>query len=556
MQQVCKKCGTGFEITDDDLKFYESVSPVFNSETYIIPPPTLCPECRLQRRLAFRNQIFVYTRSSSSTGKIIFSMFTDDAPFPVINNEEWWGDFDATHYQQTFDPQQPFFDQFVSLRNQVPHPARYGSYFENSDYSNNAHYLKNCYLVFNTTDGEDCMYCENVWESKDCIDCSRCPACELCFDCTSCSQCYNVQSSQECSDCSDSLFLMNCRSCRNCLGCVNLRNQQYCVFNEQKTREEYENILASLSLGSYQARAQFAQKCQQFFLQHPRPHVSMLNVEHCTGNYIKEARNVHDSFFLNDTEQCRYCMGLNRQVHDCQDYTLYGNQAELVYESVSCGINLFNLRFCFMCSENCSDLLYCWHCIGCRDCFGCVGLRNKQYHILNQPFSKEAYEETVAIIIQHMQQTGEWGEFFPFSISPIPYNRSLAQRYFSLSKEEIETQNLRWYNKPMVSAGGAIDPEDLPDTVPGSDNHIIAKSATGIPFRITSSEIQRCRQFGVPLPRMTYDERMEERAKKLGGIRLYNRECEKTGKPIVTTIEPESPWIVWDREEYEKEFSS
>ena len=79
---------------------------------------------------------------------------------------------------------------------------------------------------------------------------------------------------------------------------------------------------------------------------------------------------------------------------------------------------------------------------------------------------------------------------------------------------------------------------------------------SGRPFKITSQEIKRYRAFKVPLPRLTYDERMEDRAKILGGIKLFDRTCAKTGKPIRTTIPPESPWIVWDREEWEQEFGS
>ncbi len=64
------------------------------------------------------------------------------------------------------------------------------------------------------------------------------------------------------------------------------------------------------------------------------------------------------------------------------------------------------------------------------------------------------------------------------------------------------------------------------------------------------------RRLGVPLPRAAYDERMEERAQKIGGVRLYGRTCAKTGKPISTTIPPDSPWILWDKDVYTSEFGS
>jgi len=63
----CKICSAKFDITDKDLEFYEKISPVFNSEKYLIPSPTLCPDCRHQRRLSFRNERNLYKRKCDAT---------------------------------------------------------------------------------------------------------------------------------------------------------------------------------------------------------------------------------------------------------------------------------------------------------------------------------------------------------------------------------------------------------------------------------------------------------------------------------------------------------
>ena len=39
---------------------------------------------------------------------------------------------------------------------------------------------------------------------------------------------------------------MHCRSCINCFACCGLSGQQYCIFNKQYTKEEYENIVAKI----------------------------------------------------------------------------------------------------------------------------------------------------------------------------------------------------------------------------------------------------------------------------------------------------------------------
>ena len=43
-----------------------------------------------------------------------------------------------------------------------------------------------------------------------------------------------------------------------------------------------------------------------------------------------------------------------------------------------------------------------------------------------------------------MKQTGEWGEFFPIKFSPYGYNETIAQDYFSLSKEIIRGHGWQW----------------------------------------------------------------------------------------------------------------
>jgi Zn ribbon nucleic-acid-binding protein len=65
--KTCKHCNSSFEITDKDLEFYEKVSPTFNSKKYSIPSPTLCPDCRQQRRLSFRNERSLYKRNCDAS---------------------------------------------------------------------------------------------------------------------------------------------------------------------------------------------------------------------------------------------------------------------------------------------------------------------------------------------------------------------------------------------------------------------------------------------------------------------------------------------------------
>jgi len=92
-----------------------------------------------------------------------------------------------------------------------------------------------------------------------------------------------------------------------------------------------------------------------------------------------------------EIENCSYSRGLGY----CRDVLdgYYDDKVESGYEVVNVH-NSANIAF----SQNVNDCLDSWYlygCSGCQKCFGCVNLRHKSYHFLNQPFSKEDYEKKV-----------------------------------------------------------------------------------------------------------------------------------------------------------------
>jgi CxxC-x17-CxxC domain-containing protein len=49
-------------------------------------------------------------------------------------------------------------------------------------------------------------------------------------------------------------------------------------------------------------------------------------------------------------------------------------------------------------STNCSDCHFGYDLKGCKNCFGCIGLRQKQYYIFNEAHTKEEYEKKMSKI--------------------------------------------------------------------------------------------------------------------------------------------------------------
>ncbi len=125
MHRDCIQCGTGFEITDADLVFFDSVSPVIAGTKYALPPPDTCPSCRYQQRLTWRNERTMYRRTCSATGKSIVSILSPDKPYPPVYEQSyWWSDaWDPKEYGRTFDFSRPFFEQWAALYRAVPHIA-------------------------------------------------------------------------------------------------------------------------------------------------------------------------------------------------------------------------------------------------------------------------------------------------------------------------------------------------------------------------------------------------------------------------------------------------
>jgi len=105
--RTCQNCKQEFRIEPDDFGFYEKMK---------VPPPTWCPECRMIRRMAFRNERLLFRRKDDATGKEIFSGFPPQAPIKVYDREYWWSDaWDSMVYGREYNFSRPFFEQFRDL---------------------------------------------------------------------------------------------------------------------------------------------------------------------------------------------------------------------------------------------------------------------------------------------------------------------------------------------------------------------------------------------------------------------------------------------------------
>ena len=429
----CKQCNTAFEITDSDRKFYNRVSPIFGGKKYLIPEPTLCPDCRLQRRLAFRNERTLYHRKSDFSGKEIVSIFVPDKPFKVYDQSEWWSDkWDATEYGRDFDFSRSFSVQLGELYRVAPHVSLYTTNTENSYYTNHSLNCRNCYLMFGAADDEDCLYGKFVIGCKNTLDGLNLYQCELCYEGVASEGCYNCKYFLNCKNCAESIFIEECQNCKHCIGCFGLANKEYYVFNRFVDKEKFENFQQDLSDFTNDKIEKLKTKFEP--LRKPLPHryAHIYASENCTGDMIVNSKDCQYCFDIKNSEDCKYIAfspnSLNS--HDCCFTAPKG--VELCYNCISTLAKFGLANFMVWHSDN---AYYSMECHNCSHIFGCVGLNHKKYCIMNKQYSKEEYEKIVARIAEHMQKTGEWGEFLPFKNSAFGYNESIAQEYFPVTKE-------------------------------------------------------------------------------------------------------------------------
>ena len=548
MSIACATCGLQFSPSSEEEAFLQKMTFTFGQENFTLPLPTSCPPCRLQTRVAHRNEQNLYKNVSALSGKSLISIYAPNAlhgeNYKVYTQEEWNADaFDPLIYGRAFDDTKSFFEQFAALQKAVPRAAVITMSNENSEYSTGTGFCKNCYLINSSENCEDCYYGKLYQTCKNSADCSYLYDSQLCYECFSVYNSYNcayLSCSQNCSDC---FFSENLRSCNHCLLCTNLHHKEYHYMNEPVTKEAFEKHLAEIMGSDQKTQATFLQ-LQNLTQKRIHAFANSVNSENCTGDYIENSQNCIQCFDINESQDCLY-VTVGVQAKDCVDCSNVYLKPELVYNTLGT-IEGYLIAYCLFVFTS-IRLLYCDFCYHCSDCFGCVGLKKKKFCIFNTQYTKEQYEELVPKIIHSMMQTGEWGRFLPAKYSPFGYNETLANDYYPLAKEEALAKGFVWREKDSkeyipATCTLADHIKDTPDDV---TNEICACKKCGKNYKIIPQELALHRQIQTPLPRLCADCRHRSRLQKRNPLMLWERTCMHCQKPIHTTYAPDRPEIVF-----------
>lgn len=545
--KTCQNCKQGFVIEPQDVAFYDKMQ---------VPPPTFCPECRLIRRLAWRNERSFYSRTCDKCKKPIISIYAPESGLTVYCSPCWWkDDWDALNYGVEFDTQKPFLVQLRELYQRVPQMNLHGLYttLVNSDYTHMVGHLKDCYMVTYSDFGENLLYGSIVENSKDSVDNLMLHYSELCYETVNCIKCYHTMFSLDCENSSNVYFSRNCSNCNDCFGCVNLRNKQHCIFNEQYTKEEYQKRLEQLYPSSYSRIEEQKKNMYEHWQKFPQKFFHGTHIVESNGDYIRNCKNVTDSFDIMNAENCRFCTTAQGPFTDSYDFNHYGSNASLLYETLQSGDKVSNVRLSWWIVTNSENVEYSMYIVGSSNIFGSVGLRNKKYCILNKQYSKESFDKLRMEIIEQMNQVPykdklgnryPYGEFFPIELSPFGYNESTAQEFFPIIKEEAIARGYTWREQETKNYQTTKQAEDLPETIEDIDdaitNEIIecmhhgqCNEQCSKAYRFVPAELAFYKNNKLPLPRLCPNCRHVARTQFRNPLKLWERNCQCSGSTAV-----------------------
>lgn len=479
------------------------------------------------------------------------SIYAPERPFNVVDQKYWWSDeWDPLAFGKSYDFSRPFFTQFRELMEQVPLLTVSNSNAVNSDYCNVADQSKDSYLSSGSYKIERTHYSNRVYTTKDSSDLYACFRDELCYECVLCNDCYRVRWSRDCIACQDSAFLYDCKNCTNCVGCVSLRNKNHHIFNVAYTKEEYEKKLKELQLDTREGLERVAKEWERLMLGTVHRYANILRSVNATGDNIGDAKNCRYAFDITEgMEDAKYVHWGGLQTHDAYDSGPgIGDVAELTYEVTDSGLQSSDLAFTNVVYGS-QRIRYALYCHGSRDLFGCIGLRNKQYCILNKQYTKEEYEALLPKIIVHMNgvpyvdakgRIYKYGEFFPMEISPMAYNESIAQDYFPVTREIALARGYVWREAEERKHAITMRASDIPnaikevgenvtkDVIECADQGRCTHGCAGA-FRVVPQELEFYRRLSIPLPRFCFNCRHARRLAQRNPMKLWHRKCQCAG---------------------------
>ncbi len=394
-------------------------------------------------------------------------------------------------------------------------------------------------MINSSENCENCYYGKLLQTCRDVMDSSYAYDSELLYECFNVKKCYNciyLSYSQNCFDCH---FSENLKGCNNCFLSTNLSNKEFYFMDQPMAKDEYQKRVKEF-LGSHAKRLEAKEKLAELRKKRIHKYSNIVNSENSTGDFLLNCKNCTDCFDVNDSQDCKYLVvGVDtKDLMDCSNMYL---KPELCYQVLGT-IAVYNCIFSLYVFHT-QNAMYSQFCYNSSNLFGCFGLRNKKYCILNKQYSQEEYEQIVPKIIDHMKNMDEFGKYFPARLSPFGYNETVAHEYFPLARAEATAKGFHWQEKDVreYQPQSYAFPDDIGDVKDDVLNMMFACETCGKNYKIIPQELRRLRAIPMPIPRKCPDCRHFERMSLRNPRKLWPRHCGKCKKPVQSTFAKEMP---------------
>lgn len=558
-RRTCHWTGEQFPIFQGDVDMLAKLSPMIGGKKYDLPLPTLSPHARRQRRFMFRNERTLYKRKCDLTGQNIVSSYSDKAPFPVYSYDARRSDKrDGLDYGKDIDPSKSVFQQIKELRDTVPQITLYTVQNENSEYSNFSGWNKNCYLSYSLVYSDTAFYSYRTIKDEYAFDSFNVIGSNNIYEASdthNSSLIFNADKIFDAAQCYFSLDMMNVQGS---LFSTNKRSGIW-VDNKQVDYNTFKTTLASMrkQMKSWRWYQELLHRFEGVKQNAYKKNLELEQIENSIGNYIYNAKNMFFGFYVSDIEEGRYS-SMTRDMKTIMDVD-YDDESEKSYECIS--TNTSNHQWFCVGVRNSHYSFYSMNCDTCSHIFACVGLKHKEYCIFNKQYSKEEWEQKVGELIERMKkplllnpllkgegdisferERIERGEFFAPSLSPFPYNDTIAQEYYPLEQKQAQDLGCSWrdymFEINIPEGIKTLSAEELPDDIDDGDEHIyqqaIICTQSGRPFRIMPPELAFYKKHWLALPRFHPDVRHQHRIQQGPGRKLCVRKCDKCGVEMLS----------------------
>ncbi len=507
---------------DSKIKMIIDVMPQDNDaeicRKFQVPPIGMEPDKLLDYLNGFNTGLAFFWKPHMTTGRPLLSAIHPDNPIPIVSEDEW-ASADYTSAAQEIDPTRSVMDQLWDLVTTVPHNPTRCVQAVNS-IAIGCVGVQNCYCVAGSHLLNRCFYTYAIIQGEDCIDVGNGIQVARSYQCGGSNEISDCQFVYESRACLNSSFLFDCWNCDSCFGATNQRHKKYIWFNEQLSKEEYQQRVGQIDLSDADVVEAYWQK---FFTlwksQGVWPFAFSVGNTEAEGEHLFGCVRCDGCFLQSKSTDCYRCrFGLENS--GCA-YTSGGGYEQDCYLSTGGGYGAKN-KFCAG-TNKCISCEYCHNCRDCENCFACVGLQRKKFCVFNKQYTEEEYWPLVDELKTRMLASGEYGRFFEAKFSPSGFQYSAGELYVSYS-----AQRLREYDAPT------FDPRRGQVLGPQPTDQAIYDPEIGRYYTITSVERQMYKAKHWPLPRKHFVTRLTELIRLSNSPIVEEAVCGLCAQAIVT----------------------